>query len=632
MRSSPGPEAEPARIARLSDALINQIAAGEVVERPASVVKELIENSLDSGATRIDVHLKDGGISEIVVLDDGSGIHPDDLALCVERHATSKISHARDLEAIATYGFRGEALASIAAVAEVEVVSRPRSVPVGTRIGLAFGRVTVAPEKASGPAGTRMTVRALFGEVPARRKFLRSPATELSHAARMVRDLALGAPQARIFLAHQGRPLAQYLSPTREGRLGECLKPGWSPIEVVEESQEARLEAWLSPPSLVQDRGELALFVNGRTVRNRSLTGAVRSAYESVLGPRHEPSGVVHLDLRRDWVDVNVHPQKLEVRCLKQESLFPWIQSAVKKRLAGAAILPASAPYPLAASFSGPGLRDPGMELPLTGSGSPPSPAAGPRYLGQLRSSYLLCEDPLGLIVVDPHAIHERSRYQELQDQSRRGALRAQAFLIPRVVSLPPDLVEMALHHREGFRNLGFELEVFGDGDLMLKSRPECLDDEGDAVTVFRESLVELARISPQVSSRGGGDGRLVGRAEDREGETYLDGTLSPGGPPLARSEAARRPDPSPQQKAGEKCGPGDGESDPGFPERMARMILSRVARHSTVKVGQILSTNEAESLLGAIGPDAEGWTCPDGAPVLMRLPHAQIEKHFRRR
>lgn len=611
---------EIARVTRIPDVLINQIAAGEVVERPASALKEILENSLDAGARRVEISLRDGGMTEITVVDDGRGIHPEDMELCLERHATSKIHEAGDLESIGTYGFRGEALASIASVSELELRSRTATAASGLEMSVHFGIVQQPPRPVGAPVGTKLTIRNLFARLPARLKFLRSASTEFSHCARVVKELAVGNPQVQFNLQHQGRTVASYSSPTREGRLQEAFKWDWAPLVVEEDSGDLHLTAFLSPGDRTQDRGELLLYINQRPVRNRGLLAAIRQGYLSTLGPHHEPSGVVFLEIRRDWVDVNVHPQKTEVRCLKQESLYSWLLSAVRKAVAvqpsvrplgesatdrGFADRPtpaANAPsVPPSASFaSGAGAStfsdtrfapstvsrpvqrafddaeatlfadrvESAPEMPSPGLSPSPPKVRQWRYLGQVRAAYLICEDALGLVVVDQHALHEKFRFEELWREQKERGLQSQRLLIPKVLRIQPELAPVLEENASELQRLGFEVEPFGDGDWAIKAVPELIE-EAQAEKLVLETLRALIRFE---------------------------------------------------------------ESPDEVASRAVRPILATVACHSVVRAGQNLSPTEAGALLDRLDTIELGWTCPHGRPVAFRLGFGEMEKHFERK
>ncbi len=427
----------PARkITRLPEHLVNQIAAGEVVERPASVVKELVENSLDAGARRIEVRLVDGGIVEVSVLDDGWGLPPEELPLSVLRYATSKICQESDLEGITTFGFRGEALASIASVSTLEIMSRELESPKGFALRAAYGEIEAAPRPVGMAPGTRVTVRDLFGRVPARRKFLRAGATEFAHAARTLREIAIGNPQTEFVLFHQGRLSARYGGSTRRLRVTESFrgKDDWTHFR--ETVPEASLEAFLGFPG-----GELFFYVNGRGVRNRGLIGAVRAA----CGEDNEPSGVVYLDIEPTRVDVNAHPQKLEVRCHRQESLFGWISQCVRKHV----------PAPPPPQYQN--VTD--------------TFRVGVHVVGKTLAGDWVLEDAHGMVfVVTSHRLSS-----------------------PRVISVSPAGLLAVEKHSEFLRAQGFEVEPFSEGDVMLHTRPDGLSEKDldRALTQTLEGLIE---------------------------------------------------------------------------------------------------------------------------------------------
>ena len=587
-------------IRRLGETLINQIAAGEVIERPSSVVKELVENGLDAGASRIDVLLKDGGKEEIAIVDDGHGITPEELALAVERHSTSKLGEVTDLEKLTTYGFRGEALASLVSVAEVELKSRTPKATKGHVIDLKYGEALGKPRPTSAPVGTSITVKKLFAELPARLKYLRTGSTEFSHAANTVRELALGAPQAKFFLRHNGRLVHEYVNATRETRFREVFRPDWEPLHLRESVEEMDLEAFLSPPSVIQSRGDLSLFINGRSVRNRGLLSAVRNAYLDTLGPHHEPSGAVYLDIRPDWVDVNVHPQKLEVRCLKQERIYSWMRASLKKAISLSTTVreiqePAPRPEPLTPYSTipdapvyraQPSLSDDFLEVNTLLEQQPSAPpsdthsttqtqtrSASPslpprlRYLGQARAAYLLCEDDSGIVIVDQHALHEKMEFERLRAAHRAGSMQVQHLLVPKILKLDPALAATAEEHETLLTELGFELQSFGGGDVAVKGRPALIAESRLEETV--RSVLEALREAP--------------------------------------------------------------DSSPEVVERALHKTFATIACHSVVRFGQSLSPREAETLLSGLTRLEEGWTCPHGRPVLLRVGYPTIEKHFER-
>lgn len=576
------------RIQALPETLINQIAAGEVVERPASVVKELVENSVDSGASKVEILIKDGGISEITVVDDGCGMAASDLELCVERHTTSKLRELTDLESLSTFGFRGEALSSVSSVAKVEIKSRPANTDHGQLLKVALGNKQ-GLEPTACPQGTQISVRELFETLPARRKFLRAASTELSHCVRVVKELALANAGVSFYLSHQARQIHKFPAATRETRFKQCTRYPWTPMHLQSQNDDLDLEAFLSPPSLIADKGDVTLVINGRVVVHRAVLSAVRRAYADTVGPHHAPSGVVYLDLRKDWVDVNVHPQKLEVRLLKQERLYPWLAASIRKAI-GAERAPKEvyipvprAPEPVSLTESSAELLEEQTEeaeefsLPMVEKRpAPVQPTLDPvplvaapklKYLGQMKASYLLCEDDEGLLIVDQHALHEKQKFEQLWENFEAEAAKTQILLIPKIITLPIELLSIVTAHRDIFKKVGFEIEVFGDAEIAIKSCPSYLEEK-QIEEVIRETLDELVSL---------------------------------------------------------------GEGAKPSLEKALRPIFATLACHSVVRFNQRLSDTEATSLLRGIDKLELGWTCPHGRPVLFRLNYSSIERHFER-
>lgn len=464
------------RISRLNEELVNQIAAGEVVERPASIIKELVENSLDAESTKIDVFLKEGGIQEIGVIDNGFGIMAEEFPLAFERHATSKIQSLDDLQHLGSYGFRGEALAAIQSVADIELKSRT---PDGQEAALLEIRAGVSlPLRPLGaPVGTSLFVRNLFSRVPARLKFLRSPSTELSYCTKLFKELALGAPEVDFSLSHQGKTFLKFRANSPRKRFQEIYKPAWKPIEIEEENEGLAYHALLSPPSLFQEKGELFFYVNQRMIRSKLFSSAVRNAYTELLGYQHDPSGVVYLQILPEWVDVNVHPQKLEVRCLKQDRIYQWLYSSIKKNLALLHKPPSS---------------------PLTASEpvSPFPPLETPPPLLVIKDRFLLRENETGLEMINlPELNRKIWKNRFLQERRILGITLA----VPRLLHFSGSHVNALLLHKKELSLLGFEFEEYGNGDIALLAAPDYLEDS-HLEPVFRhiaarpttEGLVEI--------------------------------------------------------------------------------------------------------------------------------------------
>ncbi|MEE9247219.1 MAG: DNA mismatch repair endonuclease MutL, partial [Dehalococcoidia bacterium] len=433
-----------------------QIAAGEVVERPASVVKELIENSLDAGATQIAVEVKGGGLEFIRVVDNGSGIPAADVETAFARHATSKITSARDLDHIHTLGFRGEALPSIASVSHVELVTRSADEVAGTLLELRHGSVT-RREAASRPVGTTVVVTRLFQNVPARLKFMKSAATENGRISGLVSRYSLAYPSVRFSLTIDGR--ASFSSPGT-GDLKEALAAVYGP-ETAESMLEVRGEwdgvgkvsGFAGPPSVSRaQRGYITLFVNHRSIQDRRLSYAVEEAYQGLLMVGRRPVAVLELTLPPEEVDVNVHPAKNEVRFRREREVFGLVQKAVREALVESAPVPRAG---IEASFTGgpPAPRSP-LASDLVGWAKRPranasEEAAAPimgsmkalpvlRVVGQVSNTYIVAEGPDGMYLVDQHAAHERVLFEKvLKDRKERG-VQAQGMLTPTTVELTP--------------------------------------------------------------------------------------------------------------------------------------------------------------------------------------------------
>ena len=509
----------------LPELLINQIAAGEVVERPAAALKELIENSLDAGATRIDVDLAGGGIKRIRVVDDGAGIDREDLPLAIARHATSKIGAPADLEAIETLGFRGEALASIAAVSRLALTSRASGRPHAWRIEVDGG--TVAPiAPAALASGTSITLEELYFNTPARRKFLRTDATEWAHCEEAFTRIALAHPQVGFTLVHNGRLVHRLLPGPRaqrvEALLGEAFLRGAAPVEA--HAAGVTLEGYaIRPAHAVQGSGPQMLFVNGRFVRDRMLAHAVREAYRDVLHHDRQPAYAIWLGIDARRVDVNVHPQKSEVRFRDGSALFPLVRSAVERALAASA---ADAPAVSAAERLG--LVAARTPPPGHGGGAPPAawvaqdalalataepapfyarlfgerkpdapalPETGDDHplgfaLAQLHGVYVLAQNRAGLVLVDMHAAHERIVYERLKG-AYAGRLPTQPLLVPATFAAEPVEIATADEHADELDRLGFTLTRLGPATLAVRAIPAPLAD-ADAATLARAVLHEL--------------------------------------------------------------------------------------------------------------------------------------------
>jgi len=520
-------------IRQLPDTLINQIAAGEVVERPASVVKELVENALDAGARRIDIDLEEGGVRLIRIRDDGDGMAAEDLPLAIARHATSKIASLDDLEAVATLGFRGEALPSIASVSRFMLASRRADDAHGAALSVEGGRIGAIAPKAHAQ-GTTVEVRDLFFNVPARRKFLRAERTELGHIEEWLRSLALARPDVELRVSHNGKPSRRYKGDSdlfSGERLIETLGAEFAThalrVEhVLRQSHDERdlglhLQGWIAQPSYSRASADQQyLYVNGRPVRDRSIAHAVRQAYADVLFHGRQPAYVLFLQLDPRRVDVNVHPAKHEVRFrdarLIHDFVYRTLHDALAQTRAGmaasaapmAASMPASssgwssapqphlslrvgdAPSAYAALYGSSAQPQAYVPLPMAACSDETVPPLG-YAIAQLHGIYILAESAEGLIVVDMHAAHERLGYEKLKNAHDSEGLRTQPLLVPTTLAVSEREAEIAEREVATLSALGFELTRSGLQTLTVRSVPALLA-HGDVDALLRDVLADL--------------------------------------------------------------------------------------------------------------------------------------------
>ncbi|MEP6938535.1 MAG: DNA mismatch repair endonuclease MutL [Rudaea sp.] len=509
-------------IRKLSQQLVNQIAAGEVVERPASVVKELVENSLDAGATRIEVDIEDGGSRLIRVRDDGDGIVAEELTLAVDAHATSKIASLDDLERVRTLGFRGEALPSIASVSRFALISRARGAATAARIEIAAGQASqVTP--AQHPQGTTIEVRDLFHNVPARRKFLRAERTEFGHVDELIKSLALARPRIEFRLSNNGKPV-RVLRPARDetaltARLADLLGEEFATrsLRIHHAAAGLRLSGWVGLPTASRGQADQQYFyVNGRLVRDRIVTHAVRQAYADVLFHGRHPAFVLFLEIDPAIVDVNVHPAKTEVRFresrLVHDFLYRTLNEALAETRAGSvtSVIAGSAPYPLAQGDAGvahawrtqgglglgvrqsgsgylaqlAGVAERSFAVDVSTSNMPhafavPVEGAAPPLgfaLAQLAGIYVLAENASGLILVDMHAAHERITYEKLKSAQVSDGIRAQLLLVPLALAVSEREAAAVEEHLQDLGALGFDIVRSGPQSVTVKRYPGLLD------------------------------------------------------------------------------------------------------------------------------------------------------------
>ncbi len=574
---------------RLPDDLVNKIAAGEVVERPASVVKELVENALDAGARSVHVDIEDGGMRLVRVRDDGHGMSRADAEMALERHATSKLHSFEDLQSIATHGFRGEALPSIAAVSELVLRTRAEGEAAGTEVAVAHGRRQHVRD-AGHPRGTTVEVRDLFGAVPARRKFLRAASTEAAHVAEALTLLALARPRTGFSLASGGRTLVE--APPVDGlaeRLyqvfGAKLLEDVVPVEGGTEW--ATVRGFVSRPDRPRPpRPNLRLFVNGRAVRDRALSKAVLEAYRSTGGGERGFEAFLFVDVPTHVVDVNVHPAKTEVKFADARTVFSAVERAVRAalsegvreppRVADGGAVASRAERAVAAFLEGGGGSP--STRPLWGatggasivaeavSAAPPLEAPTPLVLGQHRLCYIVATDGDELLLVDQHTAHERVRFERLLERAGRHAVESQGLLEPVVLNLAPDLLPVLDAHAEPLRELGYDVEPFGGRATRLRAVP--------AILGTRDPGPALERLLRDVKEREAAEWAVAG-TRDR--------------------------------------------------------LAATLACHSAVRAGQPLNVEQMASIVRDVFRTAHPTLCPHGRPTMVRVPRDELSRWFGR-
>lgn len=599
-----------ARINALDPRLANQIAAGEVVERPASVVKELVENALDAGSTRIDIDIDEGGVKRIRVRDNGEGVHVDDLPLALMRHATSKIHDLEDLEAVATLGFRGEALASIASVSRLTLTTSDNDSGLGHAVRSEGRDMSAQVEAAAHAQGTTVEVRDLFFNTPARRKFLKTENTEFSHIEETVKRLALANPDIAFSLSHNGRQVHGLRPATEETewrrRVAALCGPAFmeSAIPVDIEHPGMRLRGWLGLPTFSRAQADLQYFyVNGRMVRDRVVTHAVRQAYADVLFHGRHPAYVLFFELDPGAIDVNVHPTKHEVRFREQRHVHDFLYRSLHRIIAdlkpqdqapastsplsmtpaslheqAPLSLPVSSPYTPAATagmqtayqtredraaFAGSLAFQQPARLPAeaTPGEAPPLGFA----IAQLHGIYILAQSAEGLIIVDMHAAHERITYERLKHNFDANTLASQPLLVPLSLAVSCREADLAETDAAFFRRLGFELERMGPETLLVRAVPTLLG-QARAETLVRDVLADLA----------------VHGTTRRIEETHNE-------------------------------------------------LLATMACHGSVRAGRVLSVTEMNALLRDMEATERAGQCNHGRPTWTRLTMSDLDKLFLR-
>ena len=578
----------------LPERIVNRIAAGEVIERPAAAVKELVENALDAGASRISVALDGGGIDRIEVVDDGCGMDAAGLALAVQRHATSKLADD-DLVRIATLGFRGEALPSIGAAARLAISSRPVGADSAQAISVEGGVVSAVAPSAGAP-GTRVVVRDLFFATPARRKFLKHPRTEADHAEAAVRRLALTAPGVAFRLESDGRTLFDLPRQDRAARVAALLGPDAAAVllPVAGERGALRIEGFAASPAVTRATGAAqGLTVNGRPVADPVLKTAVRVAYRDVIAAGRHPVVALYLELPAEELDVNVHPAKAElrfrdagvVRALVIGALSRALGTTLGSGVGGDVPAPRPAlhlvhsrpggalPRPPALPGFAPGFAD--VQLPLGGSPVArfwPAPAALPEHplgapVAQVLDTYVIAVASDGsLVLVDQHAAHERLTHEALKQEMLAGGVRSQPLLLPAVVELPPADAARLLAQADALARLGLEIEGFGGGAVLVRALPAALGAPEPA-PLLRDLADQLA---------------------EADEATALE----------ARLDAA----------------------------------IARMACHGSIRAGRRLMPAEMDALLRRMEATPRAATCSHGRPTFLKLTQADIERLFGRR
>ncbi|XHS77255.1 DNA mismatch repair endonuclease MutL [Burkholderiaceae bacterium UC74_6] len=531
-------------IRELPDELISQIAAGEVVERPASVVRELVDNALDAGATQINVKLMAGGVRAIVVEDDGHGIPSEELPLALRRHATSKIRSLEELESVGTMGFRGEALAAIASVSEMAVISREDGAAHAHRLDARSGEL----EPAARARGTSVEVRELFFSTPARRKFLKTDATELAHCVESVRRHALARPDVGFGIWHEGKLVDQWRAGSIEQRIKDVLGEDFIAESrgLTREAGPVRIHGRVGLPEAARARADMQyLYVNGRYVRDKTIAHGIRSAFDDVLHGQRQPAYVLFIEIAPDRVDVNVHPTKIEVRLRDGREMHQQVRHAVQDALAlsrtsdvaPAALTPVAPGAAGAADFTSYGAPAPQAPRWFVGESAPaytatpkqaslalaeaaqlfdkplppafvpvaqaPSPALrdhdGPewplgRAIAQIQGVYVLAENAQGLIIVDMHAAHERVVYERLKASLGAARIESQPLLIPVTFAATPQEIATAEAHVSTLQKLGLDVAPLSSKMLAVRARPSALAG-GDVVELARSVLAELGQF-----------------------------------------------------------------------------------------------------------------------------------------
>jgi DNA mismatch repair protein MutL len=565
----------------LTDQTIGKIAAGEVIERPASIVKEVLENSIDSGASQIGISIIEGGVREIRVVDNGCGIPAAELPLAVHRHATSKLGDFGDLNSVATLGFRGEALASIAAVSRLQIRSG-----VAGNAAVLVAEFGSAPhvQATSGAQGTTVTVRDLFENVPARRKFLRQPSTEATAIQRLVAAYASSRPEIAFRLEVDGRLIFATAGDKSVNGAATTIfgsDVGHAILEFAEVDEFARVpgiaaSGWITGPTVTRShRQQMYFFVNGRLIQHRTLNFVVEECFHTLLMVGRHPLAMIRIAIEPELVDVNVHPTKAEVRFADDRAVARAVQRAVHSALAGAPVddlprvsfaIPAAQPaQPIQPTLMQSPARGPDQsgESAYTSTRATPGSVPMLRVLGQVGASYIIAEGPEGLYLIDQHAAHERVMYEKIRSQMTGRNTETQQLLDPMVIDLDPHEAEVMSRSLEEMNQIGFELEPFGDQSFTLRAIPAMMTGV-DLRERFHLILRELA------------DGGV--------GESWLDS------------------------------------------------VAISAACHTSIRAGQVLSIAEMRELVNQLEQTEHPRACGHGRPTMLLMSQIDLEKQFSRR
>jgi DNA mismatch repair protein MutL len=582
-----------AKIHRLSPELANQIAAGEVVERPASVIKELVENAIDAGARRLAIHIELGGKKQVRVEDDGEGMDPDDARLAIERHATSKIRRADDLAAIVTLGFRGEALPSIASVSHFALRTRPRGRQSGTEIRVNGGAVASVMEVAAAE-GTAVEVNDLFYNLPARRKFLKADGAESAQVSRIVTQLALAYPEVGFTLTSGARAVLQCPpAVSQRDRLYQLYGERGDLLELRKEAGGLKLTGFIA--ALAEQgptRGPQNVFVNRRIVKDKTIAHAIIDSYSQASIKERSPEVHLFIEMPPDALDVNVHPTKAEVRFREQSLVHEVVRRAFMETLGHSGVpqlqlRPEHVAQPQPATVTLPGvlaggtypsrwipqtarLEDEGLASVVSGFSRTVDPSAVPDIkpmipLGQFRDTFIIAVDDEGIAIIDQHVAHERVLFERVMERLTSGPLESQRLLVPMLIDVGRSAYEALLNRTQELARLGFELEGFGDSTLKVDAVPALLE----------ASECEKA---------------LLALADDLEG--------------LDRGAQV---------------------------QDALQRIAATTACHAAVKANYPLTYEKMAHILAELRATAYSTVCPHGRPVMLRLTRREVEKNFER-